>query len=51
MRSYRHFLIGQKRKWMAQGKAGNRCLRGLIHYRALVDEYLAAKREVLKGIA
>lgn len=44
MRSYRKFLVGQKRVWMASGKAGNRCLRGLIHYRGYVDQYLAAKR-------
>jgi hypothetical protein len=48
MRSYRKFLIGQKRVWMAQGRAGHRCLRGLIHYRDLIDEYLAAKRLMFK---
>lgn len=46
MRCYRRFLMGQKRVWMAGGK-GNKCLRGLIHYRGLVDEYVAAKRLVV----
>lgn len=46
MRCYRRYLLGQKRVWMASGR-GNRCLRGLLHYRDLVDEYLAAKREVI----
>lgn len=36
MRRYRGHLLGCKRKW---GYA-----RGLIHYRRLLDEYLAAKR-------
>jgi hypothetical protein len=48
MRSYRKALIGQKRIWMSQRKAGRRCLRGLVHYRDLIDEYLAAKRLVFK---
>jgi hypothetical protein len=48
MRTYRHYLIGQKRIWMGGGK-GNRCLRGLIHYRDLIEEYLAAKRVVVNG--
>jgi hypothetical protein len=47
MRCYRAYLIGQKRVWMAGG-AGHRCLRGLIRYRPLVEEYLAAKRYALK---
>lgn len=47
MRSYRKYLIGQKRIWMAQGKSGHRCLRGLIHYRELIAEYLEAKRACL----
>lgn len=46
MRSYRKYFVGQKRVWMSQGK-GRRCLRGLIHYRALLEEYLAAKRLVV----
>lgn len=49
MRSYRKALLGQKRIWMSQGKAGRRCLRGLIHYKAIVQEYLAAKRLVLES--
>lgn len=36
MRVYRAHILGCKRKW---GSA-----RGLIHYRRIVDEYLAAKR-------
>lgn len=43
MHCYRRYLLGQKRVWMGGGR-GNRCLRGLLHYRDLVDEYLAAKR-------
>lgn len=43
MERYRHFLVGQKRVWMASGR-GSRCLRGLVHYLDLVEEYLAAKR-------
>jgi len=35
MRVYRRHILGSKRKW---GTA-----RGLIHYRAIVAEYLAAK--------
>jgi hypothetical protein len=45
VRHYRKYLIGQKRVWMARGM-GRRCLRGLIHYRQLIDTYLEAKREV-----
>lgn len=47
MRIYRKYFVGQKRIWMSQGKAGHRCLRGLIHYRDLLQEYLAAKRLVV----
>ncbi len=39
MRRYRAHLLASKR---AFGSA-----RGLIHYRRLLEEYLAAKREVL----
>lgn len=39
MRVYRGHLLGCKRKW---GTA-----RGLIHYRAILQEYLAAKRLVV----
>ena len=49
MRVYRRYLVGQKRVWMAQGKRGHRCLRGLIHYGGFVEQYLAAKRLVLKA--
>lgn len=38
MERYRAHILGCKRKW---GTA-----RGLIHYRAFIAEYLAAKREV-----
>lgn len=41
MRCYRAHILVSKRKW---GTA-----RGLIHYRALVAEYLAAKRLALSG--
>lgn len=44
MRIYRAYLIGQKRVWMSRQSRGHRCLRGLVHYRELVAEYLAAKR-------
>lgn len=37
MRCYRGHILACKRKW---GTA-----RGLIHYRALVDEYARCKRE------
>jgi hypothetical protein len=49
IRRYRQYLIGQKRVWMAQGM-GSRCLRGLIHYRDFIDEYLAAKRLIFKTL-
>lgn len=39
MRCYRGHILGFKRK---KGSA-----RGLIHYRALVEQYLAAKRRVV----
>ena len=41
MTVYRRHLLGCKKKW---GSA-----RGLIHYRALLDSYLKAKRAVLAG--
>lgn len=44
---YRTHLVELKRKWMGMGR-GHRCLRGLIHYRAMIDTYLAAKRFTLK---
>jgi hypothetical protein len=50
MRSYRKYLIGQKRVWMAQNWRAKRCLRGLSHYRAYIDEYLAAKRLVVSNV-
>jgi hypothetical protein len=31
---------------MAEGK-GNRCLRGIIHYRDIIDEYMSAKALVI----
>jgi hypothetical protein len=48
MRSYRKYLIGQKRIWMSQNRTAKRCLRGLIRYRAYIDEYLAAKRLMIE---
>lgn len=39
MARYRRHILGCKKKW---GTA-----RSLIHYRALLDEYLAAKRVVI----
>jgi addiction module HigA family antidote len=50
LRVYRSFLIGQKRKWMASGTRGRRCLRALVHYRDLVQEQRAAQRVVLAKI-
>ena len=41
MECYRGHILGCKRKW---GTA-----RGLIHYRAIVAEYLAAKRDVVSA--
>jgi hypothetical protein len=41
MTVYRRHILGSKRKW---GTA-----RGLIHYRALLAEYLACKRAVLEA--
>lgn len=38
MRCYRRHILGCKKSW---GSA-----RGLVHYRGLVQTYLAAKREV-----
>ena len=48
MRLYRKYLIGQKRIWMSQRKTAKRCLRGLTHYKAYIQTYLAAKRIVCK---
>lgn len=42
MMVYRRHLLGSKKKW---GTA-----RGLIHYRALLESYLKAKRAVLAGL-
>ena len=39
MRCYRRYILTSKRKF---GSA-----RALIHYKAIVGEYLAAKREVI----
>lgn len=39
MQRYRQFILNRKRK---DGTA-----RGLIHYRRILDEYLAAKRVVI----
>ncbi len=40
MRCYRRYILSCKRKW---GTA-----RGLVHYRPIVAEYLAAKRITLR---
>lgn len=42
MRCYRGHMLGCKRKW---GTA-----RGLIHYRALVREYLSCKRKLYEHL-
>lgn len=41
MRRYRSYLLGCKKSWSTA--------RGLIHYRRLLDEYLAAKRLVWRS--
>ena len=41
MVAYRRYILGCKARW---GTA-----RGLVHYRAIVGEYLAAKRDVVRG--
>ncbi len=46
-RVYRRFLVDQKRKWIASGTKGHRCLRALLHHRDLVREQRAAQRLVL----
>ena len=47
MRVYRSFLVDQKRKWMASGTRGHRCLRALLHYRDLIQEQRGAQRVML----
>jgi|GEM_PF-5593505 len=52
MRCYRRYILNTKRKVNEQlsshGKApSRRGARSLIHYRAIVQEYLAAKRVCL----
>lgn len=54
MDSYRHFIVGTKRRWNAQIVSAGRmpvkqAARGLVHYRGYVDAYLEAKRAVLAG--
>ncbi len=49
MKTYRAYLIGQKRVWMSKGK-GSKCLRGLIHYKGFIATYLACKRFLLKKL-
>lgn len=41
MKSYRSFLVGTKKR--------NGSARSLVHYRGLLQEYLAAKRDVIAG--
>lgn len=38
VRAYRRYILDRKRKWSSA--------RGLIHYRAIVETYLACKREL-----
>lgn len=40
MRCYRQYVLNRKRK--------NGTARGIIHYRRILDEYLAAKRVVVE---
>lgn len=54
MVSYRHFIVGTKRRWNSQVVSAGRlpvkrAARGLVHYRGYVDAYLEAKRAVLAG--
>lgn len=54
MGAYRRYLLGFKqqmnRKAVSQGRApSKRVARGLIHYRPLLEEYLAAKRVVISA--
>lgn len=50
MRAYRTYILSLKRKQGAQIAADDRrrksCHRGIIHYKAIIEEYLAAKRLV-----
>lgn len=46
MRAYRGYLVGTKRKWMANNR-GPRCLRALIHYQKLIQTYLYCKQLTL----
>lgn len=54
MNSYRHFIVGTKRKWNLQavssGQApAKRVARALLFHRAYVEAYLKAKRAVFAG--
>jgi len=50
MSAYRRYIMSFKFKHNEQlSKPAKRIARGLIHYRQYIDEYLAAKREVLKA--
>lgn len=50
MRQYRKHILSFKFKQNAQRKIyAKRIARGLIHYKAIVQEYLAAKRLVLES--
>lgn len=49
MRSYRRYLIGEKRYAAKQGRSFRRGARSLIHYREYISEYLEAKRDVIES--
>ena len=53
MLAYRRYIIGEKRRIAGvtnNPKAFRRGARSLIHYRDYVDEYLAAKRDVIAAL-
>ncbi len=56
MRCYRGHILGKKRAWSRKrrdidgdARVPQRGARQLIHYRAFIDEYLAAKALVIHG--
>jgi hypothetical protein len=52
MIAYRHCILGEKRRIAGlthSGRNFRRGARGLIHYLDYVQEYLAAKRDVLRA--
>lgn len=49
MITYRRYILGEKRKAGGRDpRAFRRGARSLLHYRDYVDEYLEAKRDVLR---